>query len=120
MTHDPAPFLFPDDETDDAPHALSPTAHLLDELALYGHRPGRDEADPRPLPEAEAVRGGLAAIVDDFAALLTNTRLEDDLDDLLETLVNIFHRKIASLDRFPSTTMNRRSVGSRMNRTARR
>jgi YspA, cpYpsA-related SLOG family len=94
MTHDPAPFLFPDDETDDAPHALSPTAHLLDELALYGHRPGRDEPDQRPLPEAEAVRAGLAAIVDDFAALLTNTRLEDDLEDLLWSFANIFHRKI--------------------------
>src|ERR1700676_4186941 len=94
MTHDPASFLFPDDETDDVPHALSPTAHLLDELALYGHRPGRDEPDQRPLPEAEAVRAGLAAIVDDFAALLTNTRLEDDLEDLLWSFANIFHRKI--------------------------
>src|SRR5216684_2500381 len=98
MTHDPAPFLFPDDETDDAPHALSATAHLLDELALYGHKPGRDEADPRPLPEAEAVRAGLAAIVDDFAALLTNTRLEDDLEDLLWSFANIFHRKIARVE----------------------
>ena len=40
MTHDPIPFLFPDDETDDAPRALSATAHLLDKLARYGHRPG--------------------------------------------------------------------------------
>ena len=43
MTHDPMPFLFPDTELADEPHALSATAHLLDELALYGHRPGRDE-----------------------------------------------------------------------------
>ena len=32
MTNDHAPFLLPDTETDDEPHASSPTAHLLDEL----------------------------------------------------------------------------------------
>ena len=31
-----------DPETDHEPHTVSPTAHLLDELALYGHRPGRE------------------------------------------------------------------------------
>jgi hypothetical protein len=63
MTHDHAPFLLPDTETDDEPHASSPTAHLLDELALYGYRPGQDEPDPRPLPENETVRAELGAIV---------------------------------------------------------
>jgi hypothetical protein len=43
MTNDPAPFLSPDTETDDEPHTSSPTAHLLDELALHGYRPGQDE-----------------------------------------------------------------------------
>ena len=38
------------------PHAASPTAHLLDELALCGHRPGQDEPDPRPLPEPDAIQ----------------------------------------------------------------
>jgi hypothetical protein len=28
------PFSIPDNESDDAPQAASPTAHLLDELAL--------------------------------------------------------------------------------------
>ena len=64
MTHDRAPFLIPDTETDDEPHASSPTAHLLDELALYGYRPSQDEPDPRPLPENETVRAELGAIVD--------------------------------------------------------
>jgi hypothetical protein len=95
MIHDHAPFLFPDTEADDEPHTLSPTAHLLDELALHGCRPGRDAPGPRPLPEADAVRGTLGAIVDEFAAMLTDTRLEDDLDDLLWSFVNLFHRKVA-------------------------
>jgi len=95
MTNDHAPFLSPDPETDDEPHTLSPTAHLLDELALYGYRPGKDEPDPRPLPEADAVRAHIGEIVDGFAAMLTDTRLQDDLDDLLWSFVNLFHRKIA-------------------------
>ena len=99
MTHDPMPFLFPDTEPADELHAASPTAHLLDELALYGHRPGQDEPDPRPLPEADAVRAELGAIVDGFAAMLTDTRLEDDLDDLLWSFVNLFHRKIDRIER---------------------
>lgn len=99
MTHDPLPFLSPDTEPADEPHAASPTAHLLDELALYGHRPGQDEPDPRPLPEADAVRAELGAIVDGFAAMLTGTRLEDDLDDLLWSFVSLFHRKIGRIER---------------------
>jgi hypothetical protein len=99
MTHDPIFFLFPDTEPADELHAASPTAHLLDELALYGHRPGRDEPDPRPLPEADAVRAELGAIIDGFAAMLADTRLEDDLDDLLWSFVNLFHRKIDRIER---------------------
>jgi len=98
MTNDHAPFLSPDPETDDEPHTLSPTAHLLDELALYGYRPGKDEPDPRPLPEADAVRAHIGEIVDGFAAMLTDTRLQDDLDDLLWSFVNLFHRKIARVE----------------------
>lgn len=98
MTHDPMP-LFPDTEPADELHDASPTAHLLDELALYGHRPGRDEPDPRPLPEADSLRAELGAIVDGFAAMLTGTRLEDDLDNLLWSFVNLFHRKIDRIER---------------------
>ena len=44
MTHDHAPFLIPDTETDDEPHASSPTAHLLDELEA---KPTKQSGDPR-------------------------------------------------------------------------
>jgi hypothetical protein len=51
------------DDTDfEPPHTSSPTDHVLAELQLYGHRPFQDEADPRPLPEADTVGGqGVAA-----------------------------------------------------------
>ena len=80
-------------------HAASPTAHLLDELALYGYRPGQDEPDPRPLPEPEMAQAQLADIVDAFGAMLADTRLEDDLPDLLWSFVNLFHRKIDRVER---------------------
>lgn len=93
--------LFPgfDTETDSEQHTASPTAHLLDELALYGYRPGQDVPDPRPLPEAETVQAQLAAAFDAFGTMLADTRLEEDLPDLLWSLVNLFHRKIDRVER---------------------
>jgi hypothetical protein len=96
MTHDP--FL-PCDASDEPPHASSPTAHLLDELQLYGYRPYGDEPDPRPLPEADHAALEISNCVESLSALVSGTRLEDDLADLVWTFVNIFHRKIARLDR---------------------
>jgi len=93
--------LFPglDTDTGGEHHGASPTAHLLDELALYGYRPGGDEPDPRPLPEPELAQGQLAAAFDAFGTMLADTRLEDDLPDLLWALVNLFHRKIDRIER---------------------
>jgi hypothetical protein len=96
MTLDP---FSPCDATDELHHASSPTAHLLDELQLYGYRPNADEPDPRPLPEAERAALEIANCVESLATLISSTRLEDDLADLLWAFVNIFHRKIGQLDR---------------------
>jgi hypothetical protein len=54
MLHDRSIFPSRDADTDREHHTASPTAHLLDELALYGYRFGQDEPDPRPLPEPDA------------------------------------------------------------------
>ena len=91
------PFIEPTD--DELHHASSPTAHLLDELQMYGYRPHDDEPDPRPLPEAERAEQEIANAFESLTALMADTRLEADLGDLLWNLVNIFHRKIAWLDR---------------------
>jgi len=99
MSHDRNPLSFRDDDTGHEHHTVSATAHLLDELALYGHRFGQDEPDPRPLPEPGAVQSQLDAIVEGFSAMLSGTRLEDDLADLLWSFVNLFHRKIDRIER---------------------
>jgi len=89
----------------------SPTAHLLDELQLYGHRPFEDEPDPRPLPDPKRLHGALADIFDALVATLSETRLEPDLPDLLWSVVNLFHRRIERIERALDTneTEQRRS-----------
>ena len=80
-------------------HASSPTDHVLTELQLYGFRPFQDEPDPRPLPEGDAVAGAIADIFDALIATLEDTRLEPDLDDLLWSTVNLFHRATDRIER---------------------
>jgi hypothetical protein len=86
---------------DDGEHVadLSPTAHLLNELQRYGHRPFEDEPDPRPLPDPKQLHGALADIFDALVATVSDTRLEPDLSDLLWSVVNLFHRRIDRIER---------------------
>jgi len=80
-------------------HASSPTEHVLTELQLYGFRPFQDELDPRPLPEGNTVAGAIADIFDALIVTLQDTRLEPDLDDLLWSTVNLFHRATGRIER---------------------
>ena len=81
------------DDTDvEPPRPSSSAEHVLTELQLYGHRPFQDEPDPRPLPEANAIGGAVADIFDALIATLRDTRLEPDLEHLLWSAVNLFHR----------------------------
>ncbi|SNS97215.1 DUF2493 domain-containing protein [Sphingopyxis indica] len=81
------------------PHDQSQTAHILDELQLYGFRRYEDEPDPRPLPEGDRVAGAIADIFDALVGTLADTRLETDLDDLLWSTVNLFHRSAERVER---------------------
>jgi hypothetical protein len=76
-----------------------PTDRVLHELQLYGHRPFCDEPDPRPLPLAQTIIGAVADIFDALVATLSDTRLEPDLEELLWSTVNLFHRAIARIER---------------------
>ncbi len=93
-------MMHEDDDTGFGPaHTSSPTDHVLNELQLYGWRPLQDEADPRPLPEGNAVAGAVADIFDALIATLGDTRLEPDLDELLWSTVNLFHRATGRVER---------------------
>jgi hypothetical protein len=80
-------------------HASSPTGQVLHELQLHGYRPFQDEPDPRPLPEGQALAAGIFDMFDALAAALAETRLEADLEDLLWSTVNVFHRAVDRVER---------------------
>jgi len=80
-------------------HSSSPTDQVLHELQLYGYRPFNDEPDPRPLPEANILVGSISDIFDVLVVALADTRLEPDLEDLLWSTVNVFHRAIERIER---------------------
>jgi hypothetical protein len=87
-----------DDNTYEPPHASSTTDRVINELQLYGYRPFQDEPDPRPLPEAQAIAGAVADIFDALAATLGDTRLEPDLEQILWSTVNLFHRTVERIE----------------------
>ena len=87
-----------DDRSLEQPPASS-TEPVLAELQLYGYRPFHEEPDPRPLPDAHAITGAVADIFDALLATLTDTRLEPDLEELLWSTVNLFHRAALRVER---------------------
>ena len=81
------------------PARLSPTGRVIEELQINGYHPGQDEPDPRPLPEADQLDQTLDVLFEALASSVTDTRLEDDLDDLAWHLVDLFHRKAGRVQR---------------------
>jgi hypothetical protein len=80
-------------------HESSSTDHILQELQLYGYRPSEDEADPRLLPEDRIITGAVADIFDALISTMTDTSLDRDLEDLLWSTVNMFHRAVERVER---------------------
>jgi hypothetical protein len=80
-------------------HNSSATARIIDGLELYGYQPSAGEPDVRPLPESDRLAAAISDIFDIFAGTLQDTRLEPDLDDLLWSLTDLFHKKAARVER---------------------
>ena len=85
-------FILPIDDAFEPHHASSPTDRFIYEMQIYGHRPFQDEPDPRRLPEEPTVQSALTAIFDALYEMLGDTRLEPDLEDLMWSVPNLFHR----------------------------
>lgn len=78
---------------DDEPeHETSPTADLVETLELHGYHHTPGEPDPRPMPEPLSIQGALADVFDALVSTFTDTPLEPDLEQLLWSQVNVFHR----------------------------
>jgi len=74
------------------PHASSPTADIIDNLELHGFHPARGEHDSRSMPEPLTVLSALSDVFDALVSTFTDTPLEPDLEQLLWSQVNVFHR----------------------------
>jgi hypothetical protein len=88
-----------DDAEFEPQHGASQLHHVLTELQLYGYRPFSDEPDPRPLPEGKTIAASVADIFDAFVATLSDSRMEPDLENLLWSTVNLFHRAAGRIER---------------------
>ena len=80
-------------------HKSSATARVIDGLELYGYQPSAGEPDPRPLPDADRLEAAISDIFDILAGTMQDTSLEPDLDDLLWSLTDLFHKKAARVER---------------------
>ena len=80
-------------------HSTSPTGHVIEALELYGYRPAEGEADPRITPEDTAIQGAVADIFDALISTMADTSLDFDLDELLWSTVNTFHRAVERIER---------------------
>ena len=101
----------------DTDHSTSPTGHVIEALELYGYRPAEDEADPRITPEDDVIRTAVADIFDALISTMADTSLDFDLDEILWSTVNVFHRATDRIER-ELTTMSRRSAVGNANRMA--
>lgn len=90
--------------------STSPTAHLLEEIQLYGLTADGDR-DYRPLPDADDLAFKIRDVMTGMADIFHDTRLEGDLDEMLWSLVNSFHRRITHTNkRLDDTTVKMRDA----------
>ncbi|SKA24895.1 DUF2493 domain-containing protein [Consotaella salsifontis] len=88
-----------DDDTFEPHHESSPTEHALNELELHGYRHDGHGRDPRLVPEDNVIAGAVSDIFDALIATMADTALDGELDDLLWSTVNMFHRAADRLER---------------------
>ncbi|WP_342482099.1 DUF2493 domain-containing protein (plasmid) [Brevundimonas sp. BH3] len=74
------------------------TGAQIEELTVVGYRPFSDEIDRRPMPETAACQQAMSDVFDAIGSTFEDTRLEEDLADVMWGFVNIFHRKVSRLD----------------------
>ena len=79
--------------------STSPTGHVIEALELYGYHPAEGEADPRITPEDTAIQGAVADIFDALISTMADTSLDFDLDEIMWSTVNTFHRAVERIER---------------------
>jgi YspA, cpYpsA-related SLOG family len=88
-----------DDTVFEPDHSASPTDTICTELQLFGYRHSQHDPDPRATPEDHQILGAVADIFDALVATMADTSLDADLDELLWSTVNMFHRATDRIER---------------------
>ncbi|WP_414463346.1 DUF2493 domain-containing protein [Hyphomicrobium sp. DY-1] len=83
-----------------SPSRTTATARVMANLDLYGHTPGYDEPDTRPMPDADTLKGAVTALLAAISEPFGDTALEPDIEDLSWSLVDVIHRKADRVQRF--------------------
>ncbi len=87
------------EDTFEPHHKASPIDHVLSELQLFGHHRDENAADPRPVPEDSTIEGAVSDIFDALITTMADTVLDFDLNNLLWSTVNSFHRAVERVER---------------------
>lgn len=81
------------------PSTAGLTSAIFDELALHGATPAPGEVDHRPLPQPDQVELAMTTLFETTIGLLTDSQLEDNLEEMLWSLTSIFHRRLSFLQK---------------------
>ena len=84
-------------------HEASSTHYAIEAMRLHGVRPERGERDWRDLPEGEAIEHTARTMQDTLLEAFDGTRLEDDLQEMMWGMVNVFHRRLEFIDKLLQT-----------------
>ncbi len=93
------PMLTNPDDDFEPHHGASPTDAVCTDLQLYGYHHSENTPDPRDVPEDRMIEGAVADIFDALVATMADTSLDADLDELLWSTVNMFHRATDRIER---------------------
>jgi YspA, cpYpsA-related SLOG family len=93
------PMLTNPDDDFEPHHGASPTDAICTDLQLYGYHHSENDPDPRDVPEDRMIEGAVADIFDALVATMADTSLDADLDELLWSTVNMFHRATDRIER---------------------
>lgn len=92
-------ITYPEDIDAEPHHSASPTDTVCTELQLYGYQHSESDPDPRDAPKEQMIESAVVDIFDALVATLADTLLDSDLDELLWSTVNIFHRATDRIER---------------------
>ncbi|MDU9006922.1 IncP-type conjugal transfer protein TraG [Sedimentitalea todarodis] len=93
--------MYADPHNSDAePHHYASATHAIcSDLEIYGYRHSENDPDPRDVPEDRLIAVAVADIFDALVATMADTSLDADLDEMLWSTVNMFHRATDRIER---------------------